>query len=209
MIGVVRNALYYEVGESPQTQFYVSQLQDYSPIVTFVVATAGSARTAVRPAEDAIHGYDAALPIHQMAELEDLVDTELGEYRVTTILSTLFAGLAILLSAVGLYGVQSYVVSRRRREIGIRLAMGAVEGQVVRAVMGRAVRFAAIGILLGVAASLALAQLIAGMLFRVDAQDPLTYVAVPLLLLCVAVVASLVPALRAGRVNPVEVLREE
>ncbi len=144
-----------------------------------------------------------------MAELEDLVDAELGEYRVTAILSTLFAGLAILLSAVGLHGVQSYVVSRRRREIGIRLAMGAVEGQVVRAVMGRAVRFAAIGILLGVAASLALAQLIEGMLFRVDAQYRLTYVAVPLLLLCVAVVASLVPALRAGRLNPVEVLREE
>jgi ABC-type antimicrobial peptide transport system permease subunit len=174
-----------------------------------VVATAGSARTAVRPVEDAIHGYDPALPIHQIAGLEDLVDGELGEYRVTAILSTLFGGLAILLSAIGLYGVQSYVVSRRRREIGIRLAMGAVEGQVVRAVMGRAVRFAAVGILLGVAASLALAQLIEGMLFGIDARDPLTYVAVPLLLLCVAVVASLVPALRAGRVDPVEVLREE
>ena len=178
-------------------------------IVTFVVATAGSARTAVRPVEDAIHRYDPALPIHQMAELADLVAGELGEYRVTAILSTLFGTLAILLSAVGLYGVQSYVVGRRRREIGIRLALGAAEGRVVGAVIGRAVRYAAIGILLGVAASLALAQLIQGMLFRVDARDPLTYVAVPLLLLCVAVVASLVPALRAGRVDPVEVLREE
>ncbi len=209
VIGVVRNALYYEVGEAPQTQFYVSQLQDYSPIVTFVVATAGRAQTAARSVEDAIRGYDPALPIHMIAELEDFVDDELSEYRVLAILSALFGGLAILLSAVGLYGVQSYVVSRRRREIGIRLAMGALEGQVVRAVIGRAVRFAVIGILLGVGASLAVAQLIEGMLFGVDARDPVTYVAVPLFLLSVACVASLVPAVRAGKVDPVEVLREE
>jgi ABC-type antimicrobial peptide transport system permease subunit len=209
VIGVARNALYYEVGEAPQTQFYVSQLQDYSPIVSFVVATAGRAQAAVRSVEDAIHGYDPALPMHRMAGLEDLVDGEFGQYRVMAILSTLFGGLAILLSAVGLYGVQSYLVGRQRRDIGIRMAIGALETQVVRAVMGRAVRLAAIGILLGIGASLILARLIESMLFGVDALDPLTYAVVPLLLLGVAVVASLVPAIRAGRVDPVEVLREE
>jgi len=121
----------------------------------------------------------------------------------------LFGGLALLLSAVGLYGVQSFLVARRTREIGIRMALGAFERQVAAAVMGRGVALAAAGVVLGVIAAYVSAQFLQSLLFGVEARDPLTFMTVPFVLLLVSAAASLIPALRASRVDPVEALREE
>jgi predicted permease len=209
VIGVASNATYYEVGEAPQTQVYVAQLQDYSPLLSFVIATAGPPSDISSAVNEAIREYDPALPVQRIATLRDVVKNEIGQYRVTAILVALFGGLALLLAAVGLYGVQSYLVSRRTREIGIRMALGAAEGQLARSVIGRSAAMTMVGIVIGVGVALVAARLIESMLFNVNARDPVTFVTAPLVLLAVAVLASVLPAYRASRVDPVEALRQE
>jgi len=209
VVGVARDAVYYEVGEPSQMQLFVPQLQEYVPFFDLVIATAGRPEHAVAIVEDAIHAYDTRIPIHRAAPLQQFVDAEFGEYRVMAVLASLCGGLVLLLTGAGLYGVQSYVVAQRTREIGLRIALGAAEHRVLRDVIGRGVVLVGIGILVGVAAALGLARLIEGMLFGVPAHDPFSFAVVPAILLAVAVMASAIPALRASRVNPVEALRGE
>jgi len=209
VVGVARDAVYYEIGEPPQMQLFVPQLQEYTPYFDIVIATAGRPEHAVPVVEDAIHAYDARIPIHRAEPLQHFVDAEFGEYRVMAVLASLCGGLVLILTAAGLYGVQSYVVAQRTREIGIRIALGAGEHRVLRDVIGRGVVLVGIGILIGVAAALGLARLIEGLLFGVPAHDPISFAVVPAILLAVAISASAVPALRASRVDPVEALRRE
>jgi len=213
VIGVARNATYYatyyDIGEDPETQTYLPFFQAYRSRVTFAVATEGDPMTMVPTVQQVIRDYDPNIAIFNVRTLEDVVAAELGQFRVMAILVVLFGLLALLLSAVGLYGVQSFLVARRTREIGIRMALGALRGQVARAVMGRGVALAAVGIVLGVTAAYASARLIQHLLFGVEARDPLTFMSVPAVLLSVAAAASLVPAARASRVDPVEALKEE
>jgi putative ABC transport system permease protein len=208
VVGVARNAVYYEVGEPAQTQVYFPQLQDFSPVISFVIATAGRPQDAVGAVEDAIHQYDPILPIHRMATLRSFVKGAIAQYRVMAILVATFGGLALFLAAVGLYGLQSYLVGQRTREIGIRLALGAEAGHMARTVIGRGAFLALIGALVGVGASLASVPLIESMLFGIHARDPMTFVVAPLVLLAVAVTASLVPAWRASTADPMVALRE-
>jgi ABC-type antimicrobial peptide transport system permease subunit len=137
------------------------------------------------------------------------VSRELGQFRIMAVLIVLFGLLALLLSAVGLYGVQAFLVARRTREIGIRMALGALQRQVAGTVMGRGVMLAAVGVVVGLVAAYASAQLIQSMLFGIEARDPATFAIVATVLLLVAAAASLIPAVRASRVDPVEALREE
>ena len=209
VIGVAKNAVYYDIGEEPNAQTYHAFLLDYRPQTTFAVATAGDPMAMLPQVQQIIRDYDPNMAVFNIRTLEDVVARELGQFRVMAILVALFGLLALLLSAVGLYGVQSFLVARRTREIGIRMAMGALERQVANAVMGRGVALAAVGIVLGVIAAYATAQFIQSLLFGIDARDPLTFVTVPTVLLFVAAAASLVPALRASRIDPVDALREE
>jgi ABC-type antimicrobial peptide transport system permease subunit len=209
VIGVAKNAVYYDIGEEPRAQTYHAFHQNYRPQTTFAVATAGNPMALLPQVQQVIRDYDPNMAIFNIRTLDDEVARELGQFRVMAILIALFGLLALLLSAVGLYGVQSFLVARRTREIGIRMAMGALERQLAGAVMGRGVGLAAVGVVLGVAAAYASAQLIQSLLFGVDARDPVTFVTVPVVLLAVAAAASLIPAVRASRVDPVEALREE
>jgi predicted permease len=209
VIGVAADAVYYEIGEDPWAQIYNAQLQDYGSRVTFVVATAGEPLAMVRQVEQVLRDYDPTLAIFDVTTLDDVVSQELGQFRIMAVLIVLFGLLALLLSAVGLYGVQAFLVARRTKEIGIRMALGALRRQVAGNVLGRGVMLAGIGVLLGLAAAYLSARLIQSLLFGVDARDPLTFVTVPVVLLLVAAAASLIPAVRASRVDPVEALREE
>jgi predicted permease len=209
VVGVAKNAVYYDIGEEPQAQTYHAFLQDFRPQTTFVVATAGDPLALLPQVQQVIRNYDPNMAIFSIRTLDDVVARELGQFRVMAILVALFGVLALFLSAVGLYGVQSFLVARRTREIGIRMAMGALERQLAGAVMGRGVSLAAVGVVLGLGTAYASAQLIQSLLFGVEARDPLTFVTVPVVLLCVAAAASLIPAVRASRVDPVEALREE
>ncbi len=209
VVGVARNAMYYEVGEEPQTQLYLAQLQNYGSRITFVVATTGDPGAAARSVEHVLRARDPNLAVYNVTTLDEVVDGEIAQYRVMAILVTLFGGLALLLATVGLYGVQSYVVAQHTREIGIRMALGAMQRQVARTILGRGMVFTVVGAGIGIGVAYMLAKLVQGMLFGVNARDPLTFVTVPLILLAVAGMASVIPARRASRVDPVVALREE
>lgn len=209
VIGVVRNAVYYEIGEVPQTQFYLPQFQDYSPTVTFVAATAGSSLNTIALFEETIRRHDPGLPIARISTLQDVVRDEIRPYRVTAIMAALFGVCALFLAAIGVYGVQSYLVASRRREIGIRMALGAPQRHVTIEVIGRGLLLAAIGILLGTLGALASGRLIENMLFGVRPRDPMTMLTIPIVLLIAVFLASLMPALRAARTDPMEALRNE
>jgi predicted permease len=209
VVGVAKNANYYEVGEDPERQVYLPQLQQYSSRVTFLVVTRGDPLALSRAVDGQFRTLDPNIALYDVRTINDVIDAELAPYSVMAILVSLFGGLALFLASVGLYGVQSYLVAGRTREIGIRMALGAEERQVAGGVVMRSLLLAGIGILVGVGVSLGLARLVQGMLFGVSERDPLTFVTVPLVLLAAALLATFLPARRASRVDPIVALREE
>jgi putative ABC transport system permease protein len=149
------------------------------------------------------------MPVADVRTMSDVVDATLSTPRFTGVLLGTFATLALMLSAIGIYGVLSYVVSRRTREIGIRVAIGAQRAEVIRLVLRSGLSLALVGVVIGVAAAAWASQLMRGLLHDVRPGDPLTFLAVGVLLSAVAALASFVPAWRASRVDPVVVLKGE
>ena len=169
------------------------------------------ARGRVSPAalRDALSRIDPSQPVDQVTELPDLLASSLAPRRFPLQLLAVFAALALVLSAVGIYGVTAYSVAQRTREIGVRMAVGASAANVLRMVMGGALRTVALGLCIGTVAALAGGRLIASQLYGVSARDPVTYVAIAALLGVVALAASGIPALRATRIDPMAALRTE
>jgi putative ABC transport system permease protein len=149
------------------------------------------------------------LPVTQVMTMDDLLSGSVSPRRFSAVLIGIFAGLALLLAAVGIYGVMSYVVGQRTHEIGIRMALGAQRGDVRRLVVNRGVKLAATGVAIGLAGALALTRFLSSLLFGVKPADPFTFAGVALLLAGVAVLACYVPARRAMRVDPIVALRYE
>ena len=145
---------------------------------------------------------DRSAVLTDVATVEQLVSDSLASRRLNMLLLAIFAGLALLLAGVGIYGVMGYAVNQRSHEIGIRIALGASPGSILRMVLGKAVLLGGLGVLIGSAVALGLTRLIASMLYSVRASDPLTFIAVALLLFAVAVGASYAPAQRGARVSP-------
>jgi putative ABC transport system permease protein len=178
--------------------------------MNFVVATEAGDPTAVAPAvRRHVWDIDAALPVSGLQTMSDVMGDAMARARFLTTLLAAFAGLALLLAAVGTYGVMSYAVGQRGRELGIRMAMGAEAGRVQALVLGEGLRVAAIGLVIGIAGAWVLTGIMESILFDVGARDPLSFAAGPVLLTIVAVAACWIPARRATRVDPVTVLREE
>ena len=159
--------------------------------------------------KEVIHKADPSLPVTRITTLDALVSDSLSPRRFSAVLIGVFAVLALLLAAAGIYGVMSYAVEQRRREIGVRMALGAQPRAILGLVVGRGARLALIGIAAGTAGALALTRLLASLLYGVRPTDPLTFLGVALLLVCVALLACYVPALRAMRVEPMAALRYE
>ena len=141
--------------------------------------------------------------------MEDLIDSTTGPRRFAMILLGSFAVLALALASIGLYGVMSYTVTQRTPELGVRVALGAGTGDVLRLVVGEGMRLVIVGVVIGIVAALALTRLMRSMLFNTAPTDALTFAMIPLLLLVVALVASYLPARRAAQVDPMEALRAE
>lgn len=179
------------------------------PIMTFLVRATGDPQALIPPIEGAIWAISRDVPVYGFTVVEQLVHDLEWQPRFVMQLLTGFAFLALLLAASGIYAVLSCAVTERTREIGVRVAVGARSGDILRLVEGDVLRLAALGVGLGLAASLGLSKLLASQLLGVTATDPLTYVLIAGLLLTTAVVASAVPALRAIRVDPVIALRGE
>jgi ABC-type antimicrobial peptide transport system permease subunit len=166
----------------------------------------GRLSTSIRAELKAI---DPNIPIASVRTMDDVVDAALSQPRFTGALFTLFSALALVLAAVGIYGVLSYLVTERRREIGIRLAIGASPRAVSREVLGRGVWLATIGVGIGAAAALVLGRVASVLLYQTSPADPMTFVTVAGVLVGVALLASYIPARRATRVDPVIALKAE
>ena len=152
---------------------------------------------------------DSTLPIIKLRDMDDVFSQSLSRPRLLANLLGAFAGLALLLAAIGTYGVLSYMVSERRREIGIRMALGAERGTVLNSIMGQGLRLTAIGLGVGLAAAFGLTRLMESLLFGVQPSDPTTILAVVASITLIAAIACYLPAYRATRVDPVVVLRQE
>jgi putative ABC transport system permease protein len=195
---------------APRPELYGSLPQvRMSPSMALVMRTRGDPMALAKAARAAIAEVDPAQPVFSVRPLESLVQASLGGRRFTLTLMLIFGVVALLLAAVGIYGVVAYGVAQRTQEIGIRMALGAQPVSVLGLVVGDGMRLVAAGLLVGVAAALALSRLLATLLYGIGAVDALTYAAIALVLVAVALVAILIPARRATRVDPTVVLRYE
>jgi putative ABC transport system permease protein len=163
----------------------------------------------VNEARAAIKEVDADLPVFDVKTMTDAVSESVAQPRFYAILLGSFAGIALLIAALGIYGVISYAVSQRTRELGIRIALGAQRERVVRLVIGQGLTLTLLGIVLGVAGAVVLTRLISSLLFGVAAADPLTFISVAVLFVLVACLASYLPARRAAGVDPIIAMRAE
>jgi predicted permease len=215
VIGVVRNVRSGGLREPPAPEFYLPHAQfprfGRGPMrtLTLVVRTGGDPALLAAPVRRALRAVDPDLAASDIRTLQQVVDRSVAQPRFTMLLLLAFGGGALLLAAVGVYGVISYAVAQRTREMGIRRALGAQRVDVVRLIVGQGLRLAAIGVAIGVAAALAASRVLGTLLFGVRATDPLTFAAIPFLLLTVAFLASAIPALRALRTDPTTALRAE
>ena len=206
VVGDVRNAA---PGEKPQMEVYIPQLQISGARTTLVVRTAGDPRALVAPIRRAVQELDPDLPLFRVETLEQVVSSALAENRVKTLLLGIFAGLALVLAAAGVYGLVSRSVGERGREIGIRVALGARRAEVVRMIVGQGMRTVAAGLALGMAGAYAFGRVLAGQLYEVGVADPWTFAGAPIVLAAVALLANWLPARRATRLDPLAALREE
>jgi predicted lysophospholipase L1 biosynthesis ABC-type transport system permease subunit len=217
IIGVVGHVESYGLdGKGPvDSAWYVPQavsarvIPQFSTNVYVIARTQGDPLAFAAPLRKAVQSVDPLQPIFAVQTLQQAVEDSVGDRRLTLLLLDVFASLALLLASVGIYGVMSYSVTQRRREIGIRMALGAAQSVVLRSVVGQGARLALAGIAAGTVAALGLSRLLQGLLFRTSAADPLTYLLLAGLLGFLTVAATWLPALRASRVDPAVALRAE
>lgn len=214
VIGVVASARHFGPAGDPPAAAYIPirQAWDYAPMrrsMVLLVRTRHDPLAFVPTLRDLVHSLDSDQPLGRVASMEMLITEWLQGPRFNTVLLALFGGVALALAVVGIYGVVSWNVAQRTREIGIRQALGADRGSVLRLVIGQSMRVVGLGLVLGLAASLAGAGLLRSQLFAISPFDPLTFAGVAALLGTAAFIACWLPARRATRVNPVEALRTD
>jgi putative ABC transport system permease protein len=209
VVGVVDDVRFREMTSEPMPLLYMSAGQVQFPEFTLVARTGVDPMSLVPSVRAVVRSLDPALPLNDVRTLEEVVAGSMAGARYRTRLLAAFALIALLLSAVGVYGVMSYSVEQRSQEMGLRMALGARPADVLRLVTGHGVRIAAGGIVLGLAAAFWMTRLLESLLFGVSATDPVTFGAIAVLLGGVALVASAIPAHRATRADPMVVLRTE
>ena len=209
VVGIARDSDYDDLGEKPKPFFYLPLTQDYVPQVTIELRLFGNAMAYVRPVRQAAQSLDADLPLFDLATLDSRIQVAMTTQRMGGTFVGGFGLLALILAAVGVYGVLAYSTRQRTHEIGLRMALGAEPGNVFRLVLGQGARLALAGIAIGLAASFALTRVLSSELLEVSATDPLTFGVVAVVLCAVALLACYVPARRAAKVDPMVALRCE
>ena len=177
--------------------------------LAWVVRTAGDPLALRAAVEREMRAVDAALPVGHLRTVDEVISQSLARQNFNTLLLTLFAAIAMLLAAIGIYGLISYGVEQRMQEIGIRVALGASRGDLLRMIVMQGAKLASIGIAVGLAAAFGLTRFLASLLYGLKAVDPTTFVGVALAIGLVSLTASCIPALRAGAVDPNRALRHE
>ena len=211
VVGVVADVKQQALSTEAPATAYWAQYQRPFPSATLVVKASGGGDPLklVKPIRNEISAIDRELPVYKVQTMQDVVDASLAQSKLTTVLFALFAGLALILASVGVYGVVSYSVTQRTHEIGIRMALGAHRKDVLNMVVRQGMTIALLGVVAGLVAAFFATKLVTGMIYGVTAKDPLTFLLVPLALLAVAVLANYLPARKATRVDPLVALRAE
>jgi putative ABC transport system permease protein len=210
IVGIIGNVRHLSLDTVPRPELYQPLGQATWPRMFFAVrTTAPNPLTLIPAVQTAVANVDKNVALGNVRTMEDLVARSVAQRKFTVLLLAIFAGIAVALAAIGLYGVMSYVVTQRTREIGIRMALGAQRRDVLKLVVRQGMMLTVIGVVIGLAASLGLTRLIANLLYGIAATDALTFAALSLLLLGVALLACWLPARRASGVDPMVALRTE
>jgi putative ABC transport system permease protein len=213
IVGITRPVRHNAVVEEPRTEMFLPHAQfalqtGSAPLgMTIVVKTTGEPLALLPAVREQVRTLNASLPISEVRTMEQVTAAALAQPRFLTVLLGVFGSLALLLAAIGLYGVISYMAARRTHEIGLRMALGAARGTVIRMVLSEGLLLATAGVACGVTASIWLTRFLAGQLYGVRPLDPLVFASVPLLLIVIASAAAFVPAVRAARTSPLVALR--
>ena len=208
IVGVLRDAKYNSVRDDIPPTMYVPHLQG-RPATVFQVRTAGDPAAAIGAIREAVRQIDPNLPLMDVATQDEQIDKNLQQERVFAQAYAMFGGLAMLLASVGLFGLMLYSVARRTNEIGIRMALGARAGDVLRLVMSESMRLVAIGVAIGLAVALAAGRLVSSLLFGLGATDATTILVATVVMVAVSALAGYLPARRASRVDPLVALHYE
>jgi putative ABC transport system permease protein len=209
VIGVVRQVHNRTLEMRSRVEVYWPENQRADSAMTLAILTSGSPMSLAPTVQREVAAIDPELPVYRVRSMSEVMGESVARRRLALILLSIFAGLALLLASVGIYGVTSYVVTQRQQEIGLRMALGAGRGNVLRLMIGQGMGTIVAGLGIGLLLALLLTRLIGGMLFAVKPADPLALGGAALLLMAVAFLAVIVPARRASLMNPMEALRYE
>ena len=209
VVGVVGHTMHEGLDGDRRVQLYYPLGQNIPGALAYVVRTTGEPLAVTPQVKAALSSVDPDLPLSNVNTMEKLIESSTGPRRFSMVLLAIFSGLAAALAAIGLYGVMSFTVTQRAKELGVRLALGAASQDVLRLVLTQGMGLVLAGVGIGLMAALALSRVLRSMLFNVSPTDPLTFLLISLLLVLVTLVATWLPARRATRVDPVVVLREE
>ncbi len=209
IVGIVGDIKQYGVDRETTSQSYEPFVQKPTTALNFVVRTDGPAAALLGALRPAVYAVDKDQPVGTIRPLEEIVADSISRQRFAMVLLSVFSVVALVLAAVGIYGVMAYSVAQRTGEFGIRMALGAQQRDVLKLVLTQGGKLIGLGLLVGLIATLAAARALGSILFNTSAQDPLTLGAITVLLAVVALLACLLPASRATKVNPIEALRAE
>ena len=211
IVGVARNARDHELKGVVRSRFYVpaTQIPAPNPVLNFEIKTVGNPLAVVGAVRTQVKSFDAKIPIYSVRTISEATESTIRQEILIARLSSFFAGLALLLASIGLYGVLSYSVAGRTREIGVRMALGARRGSVLGMILREAGKLVLLGIVIGIPAALLSSRLFSSMLFGLSRTDPVSMIVVIAILVGIALVASFIPARRATKVDPMVALRYE
>ncbi len=209
IIGIVGDVRQFSLAMAPLPEIYGPLAQRPLDELSVVLRSSSPTATVLAAARAVVHGLDAELPVYDVRSYEDIVRESIAERRFYVTLLATFAGLALVLAAIGIYGVIAYSVQQRRRELGIRIALGATRERVIGLVLRQGMALTIVGAAIGLAIAGLLTRVLRGQLYEVSATDPFTFVLVPVILVVVALVACVVPARRAVAVDPAATIRAE
>jgi predicted permease len=207
VVGVVGRVKQYTLDEDSRIALYLAHTQNPARAMNVVVRSATQPNSIAGAVKKEIRELDSNLPLYNVKTMEQRLDESLARRRFSTFLLSIFSALALVLATIGIYGVMAYLVTQGAREIGIRIALGATQSNILLLVVQSGVALALVGIAIGLAGALALTRVMHNLLFGIEATDPLTYLAIAALLLIVAFFASYIPARRASRIDPMISLR--
>jgi len=208
IVGVVKTIKYQTLGEAPQPAVYLPFRQNYADGLVLYVRTAGDPSYAIGTVQREVRAMDAQVPLENAASVDEVIDQSLWMVKIAAGLLAVFGALALALASVGLYGLVAYSVTQRRRELGVRMALGAGRGDVLRLVLRDGMSLVLTGLAAGIGLSLVVSRALASLLFGVSGSDPVSFAGASLLLAAVAFVGSYLPARRASRFDPLMALRQ-